>query len=182
MNYKTETPEETENFDDANFKEENRLEELFKLLNITNYNFSPRSGNNAFEGYDATFITKGEEYIIEAKVRNYKLEAFDNHPLLEHKAATLAAHWKEGKTVLYIQFFNDGAIIYHLSNRFHLLNAGKDAHQLVAETKLMDNNTAKDRGKSFKQVYNLSPEPFLRDKILPYKPNPIFFLNKKLLK
>jgi hypothetical protein len=180
-NYKLETAEETENFDDANFNEQTRLAELFKKLDITNYSFSPRSGENAFNGFDATFSTGGREYIVEAKVRAYKLDSFANHPLLEHKADGLHEHWLAGKKILYIQFFTDGAIIYNLSERFLNRAIGLDEHQLNAVTKLMDNNTAKDRGKSYKQVFDLSPSDMLKDKIMKYRVNHFFYLNNRIL-
>lgn len=175
--YILETEEETKKFNRYNQIEANRLDELFAKLTILEYQLTDRK---TYAPYDASFSLHDKEYIAEAKVRNYKIADLESHYLLEDKASSLKQHWNLGKRILYIQFFNDGAIIYNLSKRFRLLERNEKGHQLIVRSENIVNNTAKDRGKSDKLVYDLFYKEELGDKKYLYKPNPIFFLNHKL--
>lgn len=86
------------------------FEQILKAANITDYEFS----EDRYSVWDAKYWTKGKEYLVEIKVRNYSYDRYPDWILELKKYNGLLAL---SGTALYVNFFDDGYFaIWNLKN------------------------------------------------------------------
>jgi hypothetical protein len=102
------------NFEKAGILERLKLQSFYLLAGITGYCFTSSS---SYAKVDSFFEKNGQQYVVEAKVRNNKLTDYPTHILQLDKYKELQEWYAKGYKALYINFFEDGVIVYNLSTR-----------------------------------------------------------------